>query len=183
MQGRITFDAAHKGTHAVCYCRDCRAAELYFEQPDPAPGPVDLFQTTPDAITITKGANLLGLLRLSPKGTMRWYATCCNTPMFNSLRRPKFAFAGVMTNRLRDPDRIGPVVAKVFIPGPDGKTSHQGGARMAWGVATRMLAGRLSGRWRQTPFFDDAGEPVAPAVIPTKEQRAALYPPQRNIKG
>ena len=72
LQGQITASCLASGTHAMCYCRDCRAAELYLKQPDPAPGPVDLFQTTPDAITITNGMQHLGLLRLSPRGLMRW---------------------------------------------------------------------------------------------------------------
>ena len=183
LQGHITAQALETGTHAVCYCRDCRAAELYFEQPDPAPGPVDLFQTTPDAITITKGTNLLGLLRLSPKGTMRWYATCCNLPLFNTTSRPKLAFAGLKVGILAEPDRVGPIVAKSFIPGEGGKVSHKGLGRVILSILTKMLAARLSGRWRQTPFFDDNGDPVAKAVIPSKQERAALYPPQRRIKG
>ncbi len=183
LQGQIAFGAAHKGTHMECFCADCRAAELYFDQPDLAPGPVGLFQTMPHAITFTKGAEHLGLFRLSPRGTMRWYATCCNTPMFNTLRNPKLAFAGINTRALRDPDRIGPVVAKVHMPKPEGKTGQKGGAGLAWGIATRMLTARLSGQWRQTPFFDDTGEPVAKAVVPSKQERAALYPPHRRTKG
>jgi len=184
LQGHIAPDAAKSGLHLVCYCRDCRAAELYFKQPDPAPGPVDLFQTTPDAITITTGAQNLGLFRLSPRGTMRWYATCCDTPLFNTTPNAKLPFAGIRVATLATPERIGPVVAKAFAPRPDGRHKHDGIARMAWGVATRMLATRISGRWRQTPFFNiETGKPVAKPVIPSKQERAALYPGQRRISG
>ena len=183
LQGHITPQGVKTGTHAVCYCRDCRAAELYFDQPDPAPGPVDLFQTTPDAIIITKGREHLGLMRLGPRGTMRWYAACCNVPMFNTTTGRKLPFAGIKGEVLKDHDRIGPVVAKVFLPRPGGKSTHKGMSRLVWGVVTRMLAALVSGRWRQTPFFDDNGDPVAPAIIPDKEKRAALYPAQRKISG
>lgn len=184
LHGHIAPEAAESGLHLVCYCRDCRAAELYFKQPDPAPGPVDLFQTTPDSITVTAGAQNLGLFRLSPRGTMRWYATCCDTPLFNTTPSAKFPFAGLRVATMAEPDRIGPVVSKAFAPRPGGKSKHEGISRMAWGVITRMLAARLSGRWRQTPFFDiETGKPVANPTIPSKEERAALYPDQRNLSG
>ncbi|MCF6232975.1 MAG: DUF6151 family protein [Rhodobacteraceae bacterium] len=176
IQGHITPQAVQTGTHTACYCRDCRAAELYFDQPDPAPGPVDLFQTTPDTLTIAKGTDLLGLLRLSPRGTMRWYATCCNLPMFNTTPRAKLAFVGLKVAILAEPDRVGPVVAKSFIPGVGGKTSHKGIVPVVFSILTKMLAARLSGNWRQTPFFDETGAPVAKATIPSKKDRAALYP-------
>lgn len=177
LQGHIAASAVAAGTHAVCYCADCRAAELYFKQPDPAPGPVDLFQTTPDAITITKGAQNLGLFRLSPRGLMRWYATCCHAPLFNTLAKPKLAFAGVQVARFSDPDRIGPVRVQAYMPQPDGGPKHRGAARMAMGVASRMLAALLSGRWRQTPFFNpETGEPVAKPTILSKQERSRLYP-------
>lgn len=184
LRGHIADDAVHAGTRLGCFCSDCRATKLYFKQPDPAPGPVDLFETTADAITITQGTQQLGLFRLSPRGTMRWYATCCNTPMFTSLTKPRLTFAGVQSDRMDDADRLGPITAQVFIPQPGGKTKHQGMARLAWGVFTQMLAAQISGAWRQTPFFDvDTGRPVAEPLIPSKAERAALYPAQRNISG
>jgi hypothetical protein len=177
LQGHINANAAKSGARLECYCRDCRAAELYFQQPDPAPGGVDLFQTTPDAISITQGQQYLGLFRLGPRGVMRWYATCCNAPMFNTLAKPQLAFAGLVVARLSDPTQIGPVKARANMTGPGGKLKHQGVGRIVFGIATRMLAARLSGRWRQTPFFDiETSAPVAQAIIPNKAERAALYP-------
>lgn len=183
LQGNIESQAVKTGTHSVCYCADCRAGELYFDQPDPAPGPVDLFQTTPDALTITQGHENLGLMRLSPRGTMRWFAKCCNEPMFNTTPSRKLPFVGIKAETLKDPSRIGPVVGKTFMPRPGGKPTHKGMARLVWNIITRMGAAGLSGRWRNTPFFDESGKPVAQAVIPTKQERAALYPPQRRTKG
>lgn len=184
LQGHIDAQATRSGNHVQCYCRDCRAAELYLKQPDPAPGPVDLFQTTPDAITITHGAQNLGLFRLGPRGLMRWYATCCNAPVFNTLASPKLAFAGIPLARLSAPERIGPVRTKGYMLQADGKLKHRGLARMAWGIISRMLAARLSGTWRQTPFFDtQTGDPVVKPNVLGKQERAALYPAQRRTSG
>jgi len=177
LQGQITAAAIAKGARAVCYCADCRAGELYLEQPDPAPGPVDLFQTAPDGITITIGAQNLAALRLSPRGPLRWYASCCNSPLCNTLGTPKLAFVAMQAARVTEPDRFGPVRIKGFVPQPDGKTKTQGMARMVVGLASLMFSAGLSGRWRQTPFFDaDTGKPVAEPTLLSKEERRRLYP-------
>lgn len=172
--GRLTCDAS-SGVHAVCFCRDCRAAELWLGRTDPAPGPVDVFQTTADRVHIDRGADRLGLLRLGPKGLMRWYAACCNAPLFNTLASPKLAFAAIHTARLAAPDRIGPVRARGFVPKSGGGTRHAGAGIMVFRMLKGMAAARLSGRWRLTPFFDpDSGAPVVEAHIPSKQERAAL---------
>ena len=184
VQGRVAPATPRSGTHLECYCADCRAAELWFDQPDPAPGGVRIYQTTPDAITFDAGQDLLGVMRLGPRGVMRWHATCCKAPLFNTLANPKLPFAGLHVARLDDPAPIGPVVARGFVPRPGGGTKHQGATMMFWRIFSRLGAARLSGRWRRTPFFDiETGEPVATPTMPDKQERAALYPSQRRTSG
>lgn len=175
LRGQLEADVLKSGTHVACFCTDCRAAELYFGQPDPAPGPLEFLQTTPDKITLTKGAEHLGLFRLGPNGLFRWYATCCNTPLFNTLKTPKLPFVGLPTKRLTPVVELGPITARHAIPNGDGTTRNEGVGRAALSVLVRMFAARLSGRWRQTPFFDiPSGQPVSEPVIPSKEERAQL---------
>lgn len=177
LQGRIAGRAVAIGAHVECYCRDCRAACLYLDQPDPAPGPVDLFLTTPDQVTITKGPEFLAPFRLSPRGPMRWRATCCNTPVCNTGTGPRVPFAGFQTATFAEPGRIGPVIAKTFLPKGGGKTAHQGIMRVIVALLPQILASRVSGRWRGTPFFDaQSGAPVAEPVVLSQKERAALYP-------
>ena len=176
VQGVVETSALRDGVHAACFCSDCRAAQLYFGQPDPAPGPVALFQTAPDRMTITEGLDKLGLMRLGPNGLLRWYATCCNAPLCNTLKSPKFPFVGIPVDRFAAPERLGPVQVQGFIAAPDGKTRHKGAGRMVWRMFSRFFTAWTSGRWRDTPFFDlKTGKPVAEAEIPTREQRTALY--------
>ena len=59
-------------------------------------GGSEVFQTTPARIEFTQGADQLACMRLSPKGLMRWYARCCNTPIANTLPSPGMAFAGIL---------------------------------------------------------------------------------------
>lgn len=178
-QLRGHLDPVH-GNRAQCFCADCRAAELFFGRPDPAPGPVDLFQTMPDWLTLTHGADRLALLRLGPRGLLRWYAGCCDTPMFNTLAKPTLPFVAVHLGRLADPARAGRVGTRSFVPQPGGSRRHEGGLRLLGGVFVPMLVARLSGRWRRTPFFDASGAPVAEARIPDRKTRAALYPDGRG---
>ncbi len=174
--GRIDPASPRTGTHLKCHCRDCRAAERFFQQPDPGLDGVDLFQTSPDTIHVDKGQDQLAVLRLGPKGPMRWYAACCNAPLFNTLERPGLPFATALVARVEDPTALGPVVAHASFPKPGGGTYHKNGGRMVWNVMTRMLAARLSGRWRKTPFFDsETGKPNGPVRVLSREERAVLY--------
>ena len=43
------------------------------------------------------------------------------------------------------------------------------------GVAKRVLAARLSGRWKNTPFFDADGAPVAEPGRPDADERRRAY--------
>ena len=176
LRGHVTAHGIQTGTRAVCYCADCRAAELYNGQPDPAPGPVDLFQLSPDAIEITQGVDHLRLMRLSPKGLLRWYAGCCGTPFANTLAKPTLPFAGLRADLFTDKDALGKIRARGFMPQPGKPSKTKGAAGMVLGIFKRMATSRLSGQWRNTPFFDiETGEPVAKAKILSKDERALFY--------
>ncbi len=184
LQGHISGNAVAQGTHIECHCRDCRAALLYLKKPDPGSTPVDLFLTTPDRVTINKGAEFLAPFRLSPRGPLRWRATCCNTSLCSTGSGPKIPFAGFRTATLTDQNRLGPVIAKTYVPKGDGKTGHQGALRMVASLLPQILSARLSGRWRNTPFFNiETGAAVAEPVVLSKQDRARLYPVQRKTNG
>lgn len=175
-RARLSADGLRAGTHVTCQCADCRAAHRHFGQPDPVGEGVHLFQTTPDALTIESGADKLAVMRLGPKGLFRWYASCCNTPLFNTLASPKLPFSGIVADRFDDVAAIGPVMARAHIPKQGGGYRHEHFGRAGWGVLSRMIAARLSGRWRQSPFFNiETGEPRGPVTVLTKEARAELY--------
>ncbi|MDK3073142.1 DUF6151 family protein [Sedimentitalea sp. JM2-8] len=176
IRGTISPATSASGIHAICHCRDCRAAELHLNRKDPDPHGVELFMTTPDTVQFEQGAANLAILRLGPRGLLRWYANCCKVPMFNTLAKSGLPFSSIHTGRLQDVSAIGPVRVEAFIPQSGGAPKHKGSAFMAWRLAVGLGSARLSGRWKQTPFFDlDTGAPTAPVHVLTKEQRAALY--------
>lgn len=178
LRGTLINASGSSGTRAECFCTDCRAAEVFAGQPDPAPGGVQLFQTTPDKIRFDAGEDQLVVFSFSPKGILRWQAKCCGALLFNTVRTAKVPFAALRTDRLADDSALGPVVVKAFVRKSDGKQGHIGGSRMLLGMLMQVLPCRLSGRWKTTPFFDiETGKPSRDVQLVTKAERAALSLP------
>lgn len=176
------ISAPKTGMRLVCYCVDCQTAPRHLgaDVLDDAGG-TEILQVAPDQITFTKGAENLGVLRLSPKGLMRWHTTCCNTPIANTLPSPKFAFAGVLTaNHTGQSIALGKIRAKVntvYAKGPTKPGKDYGMGRLMWAFFKRVLTQGMSGRWRKTPFF--AGPdmtPVATPVVLSKKERNIARP-------
>ena len=175
LTGHIANLSPESAVHALCFCPDCRAAEVYLGQPDPGTGGVDLAQLNPSDISIDTGQEHLALLRLYPTGLFRWYAACCNTPLFNTVTTPKVRLASIRTQRLDEPNRVGPVRSRAFVTKPNGKRKHEHVMRLVWPLAVRSLAGLITGEWRDTPFFDPTTrQPVCEPKVLTREERRAL---------
>ncbi|KPP85577.1 MAG: hypothetical protein HLUCCO07_00630 [Rhodobacteraceae bacterium HLUCCO07] len=175
--GQIRVASPAAGNHVVCHCPDCRTAELALGQPDPDPDGVAIWQTMPDCVQIEQGADRLAILRLSPKGLYRWHATCCGAPMFNTLRHPRLAFAGISAARLSDTTPLGPVTCHAFMAKPGGGYRHTGFNRAGLRILRMMLRANLSGTWRATPFFDAQGQPRADIRVLSRAERTALRQP------
>jgi len=170
----IVPDDTRTGSRALCHCHSCRSAELHLGQSDPRPGGVDLYQTTPDRITIDTGTDALAAFSFQGSKLIRWYAGCCRAPLFITIDRPGFPFSTVRVARIADPDALGPVVAEAFVDAGKGKQKHVNTRRFIWGMIRRTLPARLSGRWKRTPFFDIAGAPVVQVHTLTDDETAAL---------
>lgn len=134
------------------------------------------FQVTPDRVTFEAGADQLAVFKMYPKSRLyRWHAACCGAPLFNTLDKPTWAFASLVTDRVEDPSVFGPVQCEGFMAKANGKYRHRGLPAMIWGFAKRVIAARVSGRWKKTPFFEvPGGAPVAELRVLTSEERAAL---------
>ena len=175
LTGHLAGKAVASGTHALCFCTDCRTAELFAHQPDPGTDGVDLFQTSPDQVRFDTGLEHLAVFSMKPGGILRWQAKCCGAILFNTLRNPKISFATMRSDRLADKSALGPVVARAYLPGHGDKQRHEGLATLIWRTAKRVGTGRLTGRWKKTPFFDlETMKPVRDPYVLTKTERAAL---------
>ena len=180
--GRVTLGfnvGPGSGTRVVCYCRDCRAAARLCPEPEALltpQGGVDIWQTTPDHVTIRQGAEHLEILRLSPRGLLRWRATCCGTPMCNMLEKPGLPFVGMVLRpgMPEHADRLlGPAAAHVYTasaPAGRGAPARDAGfGKAGFGVLSRMLSTKLAGRGRITPFRRADGTPIAPVRLAEKD--------------
>ena len=163
--GDVEFTLSNaKGTRCVCYCADCRAFLTHLGRQEIADqaGGTDLFQTTPDRLELFKGADKLACLRLSEKGPLRWYTTCCNTPVCNTGAIRALPLATLLVRSFDDQSAAGPVIAHVNLKGA---ISHVEGATGNLGKFVRRFLGSaliafVSGRYRKTPFFGKDGKPV-----------------------
>ena len=177
--GKVRFEIAPiRGTRCVCYCRDCQAFQAHLDRLDclePAGGS-DLFQAMPHEVRLLDGSEQLAALRLTDKGPLRWYTTCCNTGICNTGARRAVPLASFLVRGFNAPDRAGPVVARVNRKGATGQIEGPDGSI---GSLIRRFLGRallalLTGRYRRTPFFTPEGDPIAaPYRLSTDETRKA----------
>jgi hypothetical protein len=104
----------------VCYCDDCQAFAHQLDRVDllDAKGGSDIVQVAPASLTFVKGQDRIAGVRLTPKGLFRYHATCCNTPVGNTLS-PAIPFVGILaqvfdTDRQRADQVFGAPVGAIF---------------------------------------------------------------------
>ncbi|MEP0332219.1 MAG: DUF6151 family protein [Anderseniella sp.] len=184
LRGKLHAVSPDRGARYVCHCKDCQAFIHFLERQsdvlDQNAG-TGVFQTRPSRLTIASGIDQLRCIRLTAKPTLRWYARCCNSPLFNTTSSGRYPFLSVICHCI-DPDLLdnamGPIRGHLFVAEAIGDMSGKreaGGNRMLFAVIYRMICERLSGRSRNTPLFDPAtGEPVAVATVMDPADRARL---------
>lgn len=173
-------------SRVVCYCDDCQTAARALKAQADVLGPgsgTHIVQSTPDRVRILRGREHLAVLRLSPKGLMRWYAGCCDTPMCNTLPNLKLPFVGLVIRPDRTPQiaaAVGKGCAHVFTttarPRAEAPRKDVAFAAAGFAILRRMLVALVAGRGGQSPFRDAQGAPVAPVRVLTPEQRHDARP-------
>ncbi len=180
-----TVDNPRGANHAVCYCRDCQAFAHFLGRPREIldeRGGSDIVQVLPKWISFTAGLETLACMRLTPKGLVRWYAPCCNTPIGNTLATPKISFIGLLHSCLETAGEpldvaFGPVRVWVHTKSAKGepKPATRGmGTAGSWFFRT-VLKARFNGDYKTNPFFDlEAGLPIATAKVLTAAEHSRL---------
>jgi len=167
---------------AMCYCKDCQAFAYFLGQEKQIldeRGGTDVIQILPQNLSFTQGIEALKCMRLTEKGLLRWYASCCNTPIGNTLANYKISFIGLVHNCLENTDKplqdsFGPVQVWVNTQGAKGdpKPKKRGLGKVIGWFVTNILRARINGSYRQTPFYlPGKGTPiVTPRVLSTAER-------------
>ncbi len=176
VRGHLDGTGVH--SRVICYCTDCRAfakflgraAEVLDEQ-----GGTEIVQVAQARLRFLQGEDHLAAVRLSEKGMIRWYASCCNTPIGNTMADPKVSFVGMIHSSL-DRSRINhDFGAQMAILNTDTALGEpkprQRGllgviARFIWIVVTT----RISGQYKKSQLFNAAGSPrVVPTILTPQE--------------
>ena len=172
----------------VCYCDDCQAflhhlgrAELLDEQ-----GGSDIVQVAPSTIVFDRGSELVAGVRLTGKGLYRWYASCCKTPLGNTVT-PALPFVGIVTELFQGAEGARPCdevfgapVGKIlgrFAIGEPPPGSVRLNVRFLARVIRNLLGWKIRGKGWPHPFFDRAsGEPKYAVTVLSRAERDALRP-------
>jgi len=134
-------------------------------------------------VAITKGAEVLACMSVKEGGLLRWYAGCCNTPIGNTMRGPKFSYVGLMHNCLEHSGKpldeaFGPVKMRVNTTSAKQPVAATPFVTV---ISVLRLSGpivmaRLDGSYRRTPFFSAADlRPVAAPKVLSAEERERAY--------
>lgn len=170
-------------TRATCYCRDCRAYARWLDRPGlmDAQGGTDIVAMNPRAVRFTAGVDRVACMSLSPKGLLRWYASCCRAPLGNTPRDGKVAYVGLPAASLKPAAAVDAAFGQAGRTVINGK-SAQGEVRptpvafMRDGL--RIVAGILGARLRRQPpslFFEADAQPIRTPQVLDKAERAPLY--------
>ncbi len=178
VQGMGRDIAPTDGTRVKCYCRDCQAFAHYLNSTQAILdeyGGTDIYQLAPARLSFSQGQDLIRCVRLTNKGLFRWYASCCNTPIANTVSG-KVPFVGLIHNIIADEpiageplttqEKLGPVQAHVNTasatsPLPANIIQQAHARRYTMKILIRILWWKLSGKGKPSPFFDASGAPIS----------------------
>ena len=160
-----------KGRHLACHCIDCQSFARHLNQADRhlEKDGTRIFQTYPGNVEFVKGAEHLALLQLSPKGTYRWYAKCCNTPIANTMTKSALPFSGMILPK--DHPDFGAIKSRFFTKYTEEDVKDKAVLPAILSFLSRGAIVRLKGQERKSPFFMADDQPVATSTVLTKEQR------------
>ncbi|MDO3388340.1 DUF6151 family protein [Gilvimarinus sp. SDUM040013] len=168
--------------HVHCLCCDCQSYARFLKNQErilDEHGGSELFQTYPSLMKITAGAEHIAGVQLAPKGIYRWYASCCNTPVANTLGKASVPFVGVsvkfmcFANEQEKLSALGPVTLKAFGKYAVDEMPKDAHPRFPPSFLPKILwfmfKGKIGGKNKPSPFF--AGDKPVSDV-----QRLAVTP-------
>lgn len=173
-----------RATRAVCYCRDCQAFAHFLERADNRVlnelGGTEIVATLPEHVHFTQGLEVLACMSLSDHGLLRWYASCCDTPIGNTPRDFKFSYVGLIHSCLakRAPslqDSFGPLRMVVQTKSAKGevKPTPIRSFLALLAIMKSVVGARISGKYKNNPFFlENSAMPIKQPRVLTKAERA-----------
>lgn len=184
--GKVKGFVAHaeKADRLVCYCKDCQAFAHFLGASGilDEKGGTDIIQTLPGNVNFTEGTDALACMRLTPKGLLRWYTSCCKTPVGNIPPNSRIPYVGLVHNCLESggkplEDPFGPVRAWVYTKSARGEPKPESAGLFAvfLRVMCRLVKARIDGSYKNNPFFvPGGGTPIVTPKVLSQGEREAL---------
>ena len=184
--GKFQAEVMHpeRGTRAVCYCKDCQAFAHFLGLPPgmlDAQGGTEIVAVQPRNVRFVQGVEHLTCMSLTPRGTVRWFTSCCRTPIGNTPRDLGLSHVGLVHTALESAGTdltrtFGPVRMRVNRQSAHGRPEGSPPLTFFAAIARYMATlawSRVSGKYKANPFFDPAsGRPrVDPQVLSPEEHR------------
>ncbi|WP_298252206.1 DUF6151 family protein [Bradyrhizobium sp.] len=184
VRGVVTDASPRTANRVVCYCGDCQAFVHKLGRADllDAHAGSDIVQVAPASLAFVQGQDRIRGLRLASKGLYRWYASCCDTPVGNTLT-PAVPFVGIFASAFdqgaqRADDVFGPptgaIQGKHAVGGaPPGSTGIK--LSLILRALGKIFSWRLRGKAWPHPFFArDRDAPIYPLDVLSRDEREAL---------
>jgi hypothetical protein len=186
VHGRVRSASPEAVNRMICYCDDCQAFLHHLGRADllDAHGGTDVVQVAPASLSFDRGNERIVGLRLTPKGLYRWYASCCKTPVGNTLG-PAIPFVGIVAQAFdggaqRPDDVFGKPIGAVqgkYAVGDAPENSTRFPLRLVLRAVGLVLGWRLRGQNWPHPYFDRATRaPSHPLKTLSRTERDALRP-------
>lgn len=143
-----------------------------------AHGGTEIIAVLPAHVHFSKGVEAIVCLSLSPRGLLRWYAECCNTPIGNTPRDHKLPYVGLIHSCLGDAASLrhsfGESKMRLNTKSAIGSVPATPVLRLLGilQIMRAVMVARLRGAYRINPFFTGAEhEPLrAPRVLTSPER-------------
>jgi len=178
VKGTATDITPSSGTRVVCCCSDCQAFAVHLERDGDTldkSGGTEIFQVSQSQVTIQQGHDKLQSLRLTDTGLLRWYTSCCNTPVGNTINA-RLPFVGIIHTFMKVPKRgsvLGPVRAVVQTQYAKGTPDYPKHSRkfpigITLRIVRKMVVWKSQGKHTPSVFFSDDGVPTAAPIVLTQ---------------
>lgn len=173
VQGEMKNVSPKSGIRVVCYCDACQQFQKHLSCDDKylnEHGGTELYQTAPAQISITSGQEKIACLRITSKGPFRWYASCCNTPIGNTMKA-SIPFVGVIQSFIdADETTRQEVMGSVRC---EAQTQYAYDSlpkeikrvgfplNITLKIMSKILSWKIKGLAQPSPFFDSDGKAIS----------------------
>ena len=172
-------------TRAVCYCKDCQAYARFLRTEGivDQDGGTEVVASLPKQVHFNAGLEVLACMSLSERGLLRWYASCCNTPIGNTPRNPTLPYVGMVHSCLEgNSSSLESSFGRLRIAvNTKSARNEVRSTRIASTVGLlipmmSMIGARLSGAYKDNPFFlPGSRTPIRQPRVLSDAEREQVY--------